>query len=1142
MKGFTIIASLALVLALVLTSVAGVGAPVPVRAAELLQEGDQPAEEQPAEGAEQPPEPEQPVDTAEPEQPVETVEPEQPVETPEPEQPVEPVEPVPPIALLPTITINIPSDGEVTSAIEVVVTGVAQALPENNVVVQAKDASGAVLDGRPTTVQAPLGGAGQWSVTLYPNAVPGTSGTIEAFSQSPATGEIITYDEVNVVFGTASPTPSPTATPTQPPSAQPALSIRIPQAGEVTDPAEIVVVGDGVALPENNVVVQALDATGALLDQTATTMQAPVGGEGEWRAIVHPNAEPGSAGSIVAFSTSPATGDRIAQATVAVVYGAAEATPTPTPTAPPSVSPFIEITIPVDGETTSNEEVVVVGNGASLPENNVVVEALDQRGRTLDRRATVVDAELGGEGAWRVTLYPNVPVGTRGRIVAYSTSPKDGATIASDEVVVTYGQYMPPADVTIRNPHNGAVLRTDQPISVSGTSQSIFENNVVVRVVSNSGALLAEQATTANSSGAWSVDVRVPEVNTHARVIAFSPSPVDGSMDAYDQVSVQLVGPQPTPPPGPHIQIASPSKNALVNTTHGFSVFGTASGTSENNVVVRVLDADGVVLRQIATIANADGNWNVAINVLVTNGTRGSITAFSTSPKDGSIEAEDKVNVTFASACEPRTDWPIYVVQRGDTLFSIAQQTGSTVGELVLANCISNPNRIVVGQELRVPRLPEEVEVIVPPQVNILTPEYDDVLSVDRPVVLHGEAAGITEGNVFVRALDNAGLVLDERRVEVTEPSDQNGVWQWQVDLDLFDAATGDRGTIFAYAQSAENGGILAFDTRSVIYGGETDRPWLTVESPAPYATVAQDGIVSVIGRGGGLFENNVVVELRDDVGNVLSIAPATVDTGEVGGSGFWEVNFAVDYVGRGFVVAYSPSPKDGSHIAEAQLDVFYGDPALQEKYVVITYPLPNTIVTGAAPVLSAAGLAGGIDPQNLRIVLMDANGRIIMTLPALVDMETGFWTVHLSGPLSIDRDQRATIHAIAGAGAVSASDVVPVQVEQPAVTGVVTYLPRIALPPDAVVHVMVQNTSIADAPPEVTLLGEQYITDPGQVPIPFAVKYNPADVDERANYGVRARIEDGNGRLLFMNTQSVPVLTFGNPSRNVEVITEQMP
>ena len=86
---------------------------------------------------------------------------------------------------------------------------------------------------------------------------------------------------------------------------------------------------------------------------------------------------------------------------------------------------------------------------------------------------------------------------------------------------------------------------------------------------------------------------------------------MDGSAGAYDQVNVQLVGPQPTPPPNAHIKITSPSNNSIVNTTHGFSVFGTASGTSENNVVVRVLDDDGRILRQITTIVDANGAWNV---------------------------------------------------------------------------------------------------------------------------------------------------------------------------------------------------------------------------------------------------------------------------------------------------------------------------------------------------------------------------------------------------------------------------------------------------------------------------------------------------------------------------------------------------
>ena len=228
----------------------------------------------------------------------------------------------------------------------------------------------------------------------------------------------------------------------------------------------------------------------------------------------------GTQGSIVAFSTSPATGETVAQDSVNVVFGAVEPTPTPTPT-PPPVASFINIAIPVSGETVNNQEVVVVGRGAGLPENNVVVEALDAGGRTLDRRATTVDADLGAEGEWRVTLYPGAPMGTQGRIVASSTSPANGQVVAGDEVVVTYGQYVPPSDITIREPRAGSVIRTDSPIRVSGTAQNVFENNVVVRVVSSSGVLLAEQPTTADSRGAWAVDVRVPQVNTYTAYCCF---------------------------------------------------------------------------------------------------------------------------------------------------------------------------------------------------------------------------------------------------------------------------------------------------------------------------------------------------------------------------------------------------------------------------------------------------------------------------------------------------------------------------------------------------------------------------------------------------------------------------------------------
>ena len=55
--------------------------------------------------------------------------------------------------------------------------------------------------------------------------------------------------------------------------------------------------------------------------------------------------------------------------------------------------------------------------------------------------------------------------------------------------------------------------------------------------------------------------------------------------------------------------------------------------------------------------------------------------------------------------CIPRYGWPIYIVQYGDTLFSIAHRTGSTPYEFMRANCLMS-DYIYTGQSLFVPRLP----------------------------------------------------------------------------------------------------------------------------------------------------------------------------------------------------------------------------------------------------------------------------------------------------------------------------------------------------------------------------------------------------------------------------------------------------
>ena len=107
---------------------------------------------------------------------------------------------------------------------------------------------------------------------------------------------------------------------------------------------------------------------------------------------------------------------------------------------------------------------------------------------------------------------------------------------------------------------------------------------------------------------------------------------------------------------------------------------------------------------------------------------------------------------------------------------------------------------------------------------------------------------------------------------------------------------------------------------------------------------------------------------------------------------------------------------------------------------------------------------------------------------------------------------------------------------EESAVSGTVIYRERIALPDDAVVRVQLQDVSKMDVAAQV--LGEQLIKTEGkQVPIEYSVPYDEEAIDERFTYSVSARIEDGEGKLLFISDTVIPVITRDNPTEDVEIL-----
>jgi len=107
----------------------------------------------------------------------------------------------------------------------------------------------------------------------------------------------------------------------------------------------------------------------------------------------------------------------------------------------------------------------------------------------------------------------------------------------------------------------------------------------------------------------------------------------------------------------------------------------------------------------------------------------------------------------------------------------------------------------------------------------------------------------------------------------------------------------------------------------------------------------------------------------------------------------------------------------------------------------------------------------------------------------------------------------------------------------QPAVKtsldGEVYYLQRIALPPTATLSVSLQDVSLADAP--AVVLDEHRGQVKGQVPLPFHLSYDPAQVKPGHRYSVSARIEV-DGKLLFITTENHAVQLDGNDPQPLKI------
>jgi hypothetical protein len=91
------------------------------------------------------------------------------------------------------------------------------------------------------------------------------------------------------------------------------------------------------------------------------------------------------------------------------------------------------------------------------------------------------------------------------------------------------------------------------------------------------------------------------------------------------------------------------------------------------------------------------------------------------------IDTPPSIELTPAEAqagCALPPGWTTYTVQLGDTLFAIAEATGSSLVDLLTVNCIESEDEVRDGMVLFVPRLPAALVPTAAP-TNALIPFND---------------------------------------------------------------------------------------------------------------------------------------------------------------------------------------------------------------------------------------------------------------------------------------------------------------------------------------------------------------------------------------------------------------------------------
>ena len=104
-------------------------------------------------------------------------------------------------------------------------------------------------------------------------------------------------------------------------------------------------------------------------------------------------------------------------------------------------------------------------------------------------------------------------------------------------------------------------------------------------------------------------------------------------------------------------------------------------------------------------------------------------------------------------------------------------------------------------------------------------------------------------------------------------------------------------------------------------------------------------------------------------------------------------------------------------------------------------------------------------------------------------------------------------------------------------VEGKIAFAEQTTVPPGALVQVMLEDVGTPQASRRV--IAEATIAADGPQPIEFVMEFASHFIDPNRRYAVSARINDRNGRLLWVTGDKLRVLTQGNP-HEIELVVRR--